>query len=141
MQRHLQTKHQIKREESPPIPYHPTTAPDGTTSSMLDIKPPPFLNYPYYAHPPWLGQVGQHDYHGYYQHQGRLTCSLHNFTKNEFQICVNFCNQIRNFDKTKYVDNLVKLVLKVEKSLKPITWPEQNQERIFIRLLKEMRTR
>ena len=93
MQRHLQTKHQIKREESPPIPYHPTTAPDGTTSSMLDIKPPPFLNYPYYAHPPWLGQVGQHDYHGYYQHQGRLTCSLHNFTKNEFQICVNFCNQ------------------------------------------------
>ena len=73
MQRHLQTKHQIKREESPPIPYHPTTAPDGTTSSMLDIKPPPFLNYPYYAHPPWLGQVGQHDYHGYYQHQGRLT--------------------------------------------------------------------
>lgn len=73
VQRHLQTKHQIKREESPPIPYHPSTAPDGTNSSMLDIKPPPFLNYPYYAHPPWLGQVGQHDYHGYYQHQGQYS--------------------------------------------------------------------
>ena len=126
MQRHLQTKHQIKREESPPIPYHPTNAPDGTNSSMLDIKPPPFLNYPYYAHPPWLGQVGQHDYHGYYQHQGRLTCSLHVFTKKEFQICVNF----------------VKFILNVRKSIKPIYLPRgHNQERIYIRLLAEMRTR
>jgi hypothetical protein len=71
VQRHLATKHHVKREESPPIPY---TNSEGET---LDIKPftritpdiKPFANFrppkPYLHNPPWLNQ---HDYL-YYQDQ------------------------------------------------------------------------
>ena len=65
VQRHLATKHQIKREESPAIVYQGHgIKPDP----MLDIKP--FLGRPpnfFCNPPPWLSQ---HDYNGgYYQDQ------------------------------------------------------------------------
>lgn len=68
VQRHLQTKHQIKREESPAIPYqHPTNlnAPPVDPQNMLDIKP--FIGHPYYSNPPWLSH---HDYNASYYHHG-----------------------------------------------------------------------
>ena len=68
VQRHLVTKHQIKREESPAIPYHaPPIIKEETNRGAFDIKPHPFLHHPYYANPPWLNH---HDYQAtYFQHQ------------------------------------------------------------------------
>jgi len=71
VQRHLQTKHQIRKEDSPVITYNlPLTSSEDTKNGLLDVKPHPFYNYPYYSHPPW---VNHHDYHGYYQQQGQYS--------------------------------------------------------------------
>ena len=59
------TKHHVKKEDTPSIPYnHPAIA-SSENIPLIDIKP--FLNHPYYANPPWLNQ---HDYYAsYYQQQ------------------------------------------------------------------------
>ena len=70
------TKHQIKREESPAIPYQaPPIIKDERQA--FDIKPPPFLTHPYYANPPWLTH---HDYNAnFFQHmQHRFNGNLNN---------------------------------------------------------------
>ena len=60
VQRHLVTKHQVKREETPAIPQYPVGVSPRT--SISDLKP--YFGHPYYSHPPWLSH---HDYNSYYQ--------------------------------------------------------------------------
>ena len=75
VQRHLVTKHQIKREESPAIPYHAPPLVKEENRGNFDIKPHPFLHHPYYANPPWLNH---HDYQATYFHHQQIQSHYNN---------------------------------------------------------------